>query len=156
MTHRNKTFFQHMRKMTSFDLIPVISIENEAYAFPWSKGIFSDCLSSDYHCFVYEVDDSVLGYIIFSIVLDELHLLNICISPMIKNQGYGQSMLNWLISNAKDYNCKTIYLEVRASNHAAIYLYEKTGFNEVGLRPNYYPAKKGKEDALLFAFEILK
>jgi len=147
-------FSDSIRLMTDFDLQPVMVIENEAYNFPWTIGIMSDCLKSDYHCYVYEVDCEVRGYIIFSTVLDEMHLLNICIDPVYQNKGYGRQFINWLINFARDKNCKTLYLEVRISNQAAIHLYQNLGFNEIGLRPDYYPAKNGKEDAQLFACEL--
>ncbi|MCK5697945.1 MAG: ribosomal protein S18-alanine N-acetyltransferase [Gammaproteobacteria bacterium] len=150
-----KKLAQSMRPMTEFDLLPIMQIENEAYQFPWTQGIMSDCLNSDYYCYVYSIDNEIQGYIIFNVVLDELHLLNICIDPAIQNKGYGHLLLNWLIDFAHSKHIKTLYLEVRSSNHPAIHLYETSGFNEVGCRPNYYPAKKGKEDALLFAYELL-
>jgi ribosomal-protein-alanine N-acetyltransferase len=130
-------------------------IENEAYDFPWTFGIMSDCLKVAYHCFVYEVEGEVRGYIIYSTVLDEVHLLNICINPHYQNKGYGQALLTWLMNRVKEKGSRTLYLEVRASNYAAIHLYETMGFNELGIRANYYPAKKGKEDAQLFAYELI-
>lgn len=145
---------QFIRKMTHFDIEPVLSIENEAYEFPWSRGILLDCLKAGYHCFVYEADNEIKAYLIFSTVLDEAHLLNICIAPEYQNQGYGVSFLKWLMSTAKTMDIKTLYLEVRVSNGAAIHLYQTLGFNETGIRADYYPAKKGKEDAQLFACEL--
>jgi len=148
-------FAEYIRLMTEFDLPPVMQIENQAYDFPWTTGIMTDCLTSAYYCYVYEVNDEIRGYIIFSTVLDELHLLNICIAPAYQNKGYGQCLLDWLLNFARENKTKTLYLEVRASNRSAIRLYETSGFNEMGCRPAYYPAKNGKEDALLFAYEIL-
>ena len=145
---------QYIRKITNFDMEPILAIENEAYEFPWSKGIFQDCLTSSYQFYVYEVDDEIRGYIIFSTVLDEVSLLNICIAPEYQQKGYGRDFLNWLISYVKTQGFKTLYLEVRRSNKSAINLYESIGLNEMGIRENYYPAKKGKEDALLFAGEL--
>jgi len=145
---------QHIRKMTHFDLEPVMAIENESYEFPWSKGIMNDCFNSNYHCFVYELNNEIRGYIIFSSVLDEVSLLNICIAPEYQHNGYGKGLLNWLVSYIKNNDMKTLYLEVRSSNKVAVNLYESMGFNEIGIRENYYPAKKGKEDALLFAGEV--
>ncbi|MCP3848972.1 MAG: ribosomal protein S18-alanine N-acetyltransferase [Gammaproteobacteria bacterium] len=141
--------------MTEFDIEPVMAIEKEAYEFPWTVGIMSDCLKVGYHCYVYEVDGVVRAYLIYSTVLDEVHLLNICIDKSFQNKGYGHFFLNWLIDQAREAGSKTLYLEVRASNLAAIHLYEKMGFNELGIRANYYPAKKGKEDAQLYAYEIV-
>jgi len=147
-------FNSFIRKMTQFDLEPVMAIETEAYDYPWTPGIMSDCLKVGYHCFVYEVDCEIRGYVIFSTVLDEAHLLNLCIDPHYQNKGYGKAFLTWLMNHVRENGSKTLYLEVRASNRAAIHLYETLGFNELGIRPNYYPAKSGKEDAQLFACEL--
>lgn len=145
----------YIRNMIHFDLEPVYEIEKESYEFPWTLGILSDCLRVGYHCFVYEVDGEIRGYAILSHVLDEAHLLNICIAPEFQHKGYGIAFLNWLMQYARDNNLKTMYLEVRISNTAAINLYQKMGFNETGIRRNYYPAKDGKEDAQLFACELM-
>lgn len=147
-------FGQAVREMTEFDLPPVMAIENSAYEFPWTPGIMSDCLNVGYHCYVYAVNDEIRGYLIYSTVLDEVHLLNICIAPHYQNKGYGAAFLSWLIPHVRQTGSKTLYLEVRASNRAAIHLYERLGFNELGIRANYYPAKNGKEDAQLFACEL--
>lgn len=147
-------FADNIRLMTHFDLEPVMVIENESYEFPWTMGIMSDCLKCGYHCYVYEVDCEIRGYIIFSIVLDEMHLLNVCIDPVYQNKGYGHEFLYWLMNFARENDIKTLYLEVRVSNDTAIHLYQSLGFNEIGLRPDYYPAKNGKEDAQLFACEL--
>ncbi len=151
----NSEFATHIRQMTPFDLPPVMCIENTAYEFPWTKGIMSDCLNSAYHCYVSEKEGMIQAYMIFSSVLDEVHLLNICVDPQQQNKGFGTAFMHWLLAYARTNAAKTIYLEVRASNQQAIQLYEKLGFNEMGIRANYYPTKKGKEDALLFAYEIL-
>ncbi|WP_214660643.1 ribosomal protein S18-alanine N-acetyltransferase [sulfur-oxidizing endosymbiont of Gigantopelta aegis] len=147
-------FAQSVRTMTEFDLPPVMQIERKAYKFPWTEGFMADCLRVAYQCFVYAVDDEIRGYLIYSIVLDEVHLLNVCIAPEYHNKGYGHAFINWLMNHVRDSGSKTLYLEVRASNYAAIHLYETMGFNELGLRPDYYPAKKGREDAQLFACEL--
>ncbi len=154
MTDCEDEFSSHMRLMTDFDIPPVMLIENQAYDFPWTIGIMTDCIKCGYHCYVYEQQGEIRAYLIYSTVLDELHLLNICIAPEYQNQGYGCQLLHWLLIQAKKTASKTLYLEVRVSNHAAIHLYHKLGFNELGLRENYYPAKKGKEDAQLFAYEL--
>jgi ribosomal-protein-alanine N-acetyltransferase len=145
----------NMRSMTQFDIDPVMAIELKAYDFPWTKGIIEDCLRVGYHCFAYEVNNEIRGYGILSTVLDEAHLLNICIAPEYQNQGLGFELMTYLMGFARTRNAKTLYLEVRISNKAAIHLYQTMGFNELGVRENYYPAKKGREDAQLFACELI-
>ena len=154
MSNYSNNIEQFIRKMTDFDLPPVMAIENESYEFPWTLGIMSDCLRVGYHCFVYEVDTEIRGYAIASTVLDEAHLLNICIAPEYRNRGYGFAFLRWLMDYVRKNNAQTMYLEVRASNSTAIQLYQSMGFNETGIRRDYYPAKNGKEDAILFACEL--
>lgn len=154
MNNNSINIAQFIRQMTSFDLLPVMAIENESYEFPWTMGIMSDCLRVGYHCFVYEEADEIRGYAIISMVLDEAHLLNLCIAPEYQNKGYGCAFLRWIIDDVRSNNARTMYLEVRSSNKAAIQLYQSTGFNEIGIRRNYYPAKNGKEDAILFACEL--
>ena len=145
-----------IRPMTSFDLEPVLAIERASYDFPWTRGILADCLRVGYHCFVYEQDNNIRGYAFISTVLDEAHLLNICIAPEYQQQGYGRQFLQWLMDYVQKNNAKTMYLEVRISNTAAIELYQSMGFNEIGIRRNYYPARQGKEDAQLFACEFFQ
>ena len=155
MSYNKVNIDQYIRKMINFDLEPVMAIEEQSYDFPWTMGILSDCLRVGYHCFVYEVEGDIRGYAIMSSVLDEAHLLNICIAPEYQNKGYGYAFLDWLMRYAHEIGSRTMYLEVRLSNQAAINLYQAMGFNETGIRRNYYPAKNGKEDAQLFACELI-
>lgn len=154
MSFSSNSIEPFIRKMTSFDLQPVMEIELSSYQFPWTEGIMSDCLRVGYHCFVYEVECQIRGYAIVSMVLDEAHLLNLCIAPDYQNKGYGSAFLRWLMNYVQEKNAKTMYLEVRESNRAAIQLYQSMGFNETGTRRDYYPANNGKEDAILFACEL--
>jgi ribosomal-protein-alanine N-acetyltransferase len=87
-----------------------------------------------------------------SIAVGEAHLLNLCVSPQEQNQGIGRKLLEHVISVAKSH-ADTMFLEVRPTNTAAIFLYESVGFNEIGVRKGYYPAKNGREDAIMFALE---
>jgi len=154
MNKDEKNIEPFIRTMTNFDLQPVMDIELSSYEFPWTFGIMSDCLRVGYHCFVYEVESEIRGYAIVSMVLDEAHLLNLCIAPEYQNSGYGCAFLRWLMNYVAKNNAKTMYLEVRASNSAALHLYQSMGFNETGTRRDYYPCKNGKEDAILFACEM--
>ena len=115
MSRSRTNINEFIREMTSFDLAPVMAIEQQSYEFPWTMGILSDCLRVGYHCFVYEVNNEVRGYGIMSTVLDEAHLLNLCIAPEYQNKGYGFSFLNWIMNYVNERGAKTLYLEVRAS-----------------------------------------
>jgi ribosomal-protein-alanine N-acetyltransferase len=143
-----------LRRMTTADLPSVIAIERKNYQFPWTEDIFRDCFKARYSCWVCEELDNILGYSIVSIAVGEAHILNICVDPAEQNQGIGRKMLENLIEVARG-RAETIFLEVRPSNLGAIALYEKMGFNEIGIRKGYYPAEHGREDAIMLALELV-
>lgn len=142
------------RLMQEDDLVSVVNIEQAAYLFPWSEAIFRDCLRVGYACWVVELDQEVAGYAILLTAVDECHMLNLCIDPQLQGKGYGRRLLNKMLDYAKSINANSAFLEVRPSNTYAVDLYESEGFNEVGIRKDYYPAKFGREDAMIFAKEL--
>lgn len=142
------------RPMSEVDLKQVIMIEEAVYEFPWSAGIFRDCLGAGYCCWLMELDNCVSGYGIMSVLADEAHILNLCIKPDLQNNGLGKEMLDHLIELAKGHHADVMFLEVRPSNGQALKIYEKSGFDEVGNRKDYYPAKFGREDALILAKQL--
>ncbi len=140
-----------IRRMTAADLPMVLAIEARGHAFPWSEGNFRDGLESGYYMVVMEQQGQLIGYGVVQIILDEGHLLNITVDPVLNGRGLGRELLLHLMDHAR-HHTDTLFLEVRPSNHRAIALYQTSGFNEIGLRRNYYPAKNGgREDALLMA-----
>ena len=143
-----------MRPMQEADLDAVIEVEKLAYPFPWTKGIFRDCLRVGYCCWVYALDERVLGYGVMSVVVGEAHILNACIHPEFQGQGLGRRLLQRLLTLARQHRADTAFLEVRASNRAALHLYQDLGFNEIGLRRAYYPGKTGREDAVVLALSL--
>lgn len=144
-----------LRPMREADLDAVMEIELRAYPFPWSRGIFRDCLHSGYAMWVQEQQGVIVGYGVLSIAADEAHVLNLCTAPGHEGQGLGQRMLQALLKIARGHRAQRVFLEVRPSNPRAIALYERAGFNEIGRRPRYYPAHDGREDAIVMAMELL-
>ncbi len=143
---------EYFRKMTLSDLDDVMLVELMSYPFPWSRTLFKDSLNKpSYSCWVFEFDDAVAGYLISSFAAGEGHILNLCVHPKIQRQGWGRKLLNEAEWIAKQHRTDTLFLEVRLSNLAAIYLYESSGYNEIGRRKNYYPADNGREDAIVMA-----
>lgn len=142
-----------LRKMTAADLPEVLRIENQNYQFPWSEDVFADCFRAGYSCWVCVESDKVLGYSILSIGAGEAHVLNVSVDPVEQNQGIGRKMLENLIEVARA-GADTIFLEVRPSNPVALSLYQKIGFNEIGIRKGYYPAEGGREDAIMLALYL--
>jgi len=143
------------REMHDADLRTILSIEQEAYKFPWTEAIFRDCLRVGYRCRVLERDAAIVAYGIASVAAGESHILNLCVPPSLRRQGLGKQMLNHLIEEVKTLQVDTVLLEVRESNAIAVALYESEGFLEIGRRKNYYPAADGKEDALMMARVII-
>lgn len=138
------------------DLTAVLSIEHETYKFPWTLGIFRDCLHVGYSCWVYETDNRIEAYGVMSMGAGEAHILTLVVQKSSRGRGLGGLLLQHMLGIARRYNAKVVLLEVRPSNRVAIHLYEKTGFSEVGIRPNYYPATHGREDALIMAMSLVK
>ena len=144
-----------LRPMREDDLDAVMAIEQRAYAFPWTRGIFRDCLRADYPAWVLERDRALIGYGVLSVAADEAHVLNVCAAPEVQGQGHGRRMLRALLQVARGRGARRVFLEVRPSNRGAIALYHAEGFNEIGRRPRYYPAIDGREDAIVMAMELL-
>lgn len=140
--------------MRHTDLPEVMEIEEQSYEFPWTLGIFSDCLDNQYAAVVYLQNKRILGYSVSQFIVDECHLLNLCVRQEARGQGLGEKMINYLTNQARQKDLGSIFLEVRISNTPAIHLYDKLGFNEIGLRRDYYPDSNGREDALVLAYEI--
>ena len=146
-----KNYPAHLRPMLVRDLPEIMQIEKRAYQYPWSEGIFKDCLRVSYPCWVYEVDGEIIGYTVISIADGESHILNLCVRPESQGQGVGKLLLDGVMETAKRLGVTQVLLEVRPSNTAALNLYHAYGFNQLGRRHNYYPAHKGREDALILA-----
>ena len=142
------------RPMHEGDVRAVMDIERRAYQFHWTEGIFRDCLRVGYCCWVMELGSVVAGYGVMSLVVGESHLLNICVAPEWQHRGYGRLLLEHFMELAGERGASQMFLEVRLSNNAAIALYRSRGFNEVGMRKNYYPGENGREDALILAKDL--
>ena len=143
-----------LRPMCEDDLDAVLAIELRAYPFPWTRGIFRDCLLADYPAWVLEEDGTIIGYGVLSLAADEAHVLNVCAAPEVQGRGHGRRLLRSLLKIASARGAQRVFLEVRPSNAHAIALYHDEGFNEIGRRPRYSPARDGREDALVMAIEL--
>jgi [ribosomal protein S18]-alanine N-acetyltransferase len=145
-----------IRPMMELDVPVVVEIERAAYQFPWSEGIFRDCLRVGYVCRVADVRGEMGGYGIMSVGAGEAHILNVCIREDYRNQGLGRSMLLFLLDRARAAGMYEAYLEVRPSNTAAFRLYHSLGFEQVGVRRGYYQATAGREDASVLRRALLQ
>lgn len=143
-----------IRPMRAADLRGVQQVEQAAYDYPWSRAVFRDCLLAGYYSLVLDVGGTVSGYAIMSIAAAEAHVLNLCVHPDVRRQGYGRRLLNALLFRAQDAGVKQVFLEVRPSNQAALELYLSAGFREIGIRPSYYQARGGRENAVVLSLQL--
>ena len=150
-----KEAYPELRTMRAEDLDQVTAIEIVNYEYPWTQMIFRDCLRAGYNCWVLAQGVEVIGYGVLTNAAGEAHVLNVCIAADHQGTGLGKRLMQRLIDLARWHRTERIFLEVRPSNTRAIALYDQLGFNEIGKRPNYYPAKRGREDAIVMALELL-
>jgi ribosomal-protein-alanine N-acetyltransferase len=137
----------NIRPMSESDVAEVVAIERNAYQFPWSDGIFRDCLRVGYVCRVVTLGRQVIGYGVMSVGAGEAHILNLCISAVYRGRGLGRQLLDYLLDRGAAAGMSEAFLEVRPSNTVALHLYSSLGFEQVGIRRGYYQAVGGREDA---------
>jgi ribosomal-protein-alanine N-acetyltransferase len=142
------------RAMTPFDVPAVGAVERAAYPYPWSEGIFRDCLRVGYLCRVAERAGAVVAYGIVAMGAGEAHILNVCVATGLRGRGIGRRMMMLLLERSAQAGMRDVFLEVRPSNPHAIALYQSLGFNEVGRRRGYYQAEVGREDALVLKLSL--
>ncbi|WP_312633075.1 ribosomal protein S18-alanine N-acetyltransferase [Pseudescherichia sp.] len=140
--------------LNTADLTHAFAIEQRAHAFPWSEKTFASNQGERYLNLGLTVDETLAAFAITQVVLDEATLFNIAVDPVFQRRGLGRALLEHLISELEKRDVLTLWLEVRASNSAAIALYESLGFNEATIRRNYYPTADGREDAVIMALPL--
>jgi ribosomal-protein-alanine N-acetyltransferase len=149
---------RYISTMTDGDLDEVAAVEREAYEFPWTRSNFEDSLRNGYFgvC-MRHVSGALLGYCVLMPVVDEMHLLNLCVAPRAQRTGAGLALLREAVRISRTKGLSGMLLEVRPSNLRAVRLYERFGFVTIGRRKNYYPARhRGREDALVMRFTFPK
>ncbi len=124
----------------------VLATEQQAYAHPWSRSHFLDCLRSGYQIQLLLAGETLLGYFVAMLGVEEAHLLNITVAPQHQRQGWAHVMLDALAIWAKGQGAQWLWLEVRVGNLRALQVYEAQGFRRVGERKNYYPAVDGQRE----------
>ncbi len=143
-----------LRAMSRDDLPELMALENTNYEFPWTEGVFSDCLRVGYSCWGYMRETELVGYAVMSAAAGEAHILNITIRKSYRGNGLAKRLMQRMQTLAVEKGADMLFLEVRATNTAAINLYTSLGFNEIGFRNGYYPAAKGREDAVVYALAV--
>ncbi len=137
------------RPLVAADLDQVMRIEADVYPFPWTRGNFEDALRAGYTAWAMFEGQTMAAYAVAMLAVDEAHLLNLSVARRYQRQGYGWKMLEWIAQCTRDYGARSLLLEVRPSNEPAVRLYQRYGFERIGVRPGYYPAAGGREDAVV-------
>lgn len=144
-----------LRALQADDLEAVLAIEVAAYSHPWTRGNFQDSLLAGHPTMALcNGDGELIGYSVAMPGVDELHLLNLTVARRCQRLGLGARLLAAVLDQARDAALRTVWLEVRASNFPALALYRRFGFAQVGLRRGYYPARHGREDAVLMSLPL--
>lgn len=134
----------------------LLPIEQQAYSHPWTRGNFIDALAAGYEAqMLLDAHDQLLGYFVAMPVLDEVHLLNITVSPAHQGHGWARVMLDALTLWARQRQAVWLWLEVRESNARARAIYEKQGYRQIAERKDYYPAANGqREHAIIMSLKL--
>jgi len=136
------------------DWQPAFAIETQCHSHPWSAATFQANQGERFINLRADYDGELAGFVICQVVLDEASLFNIAVSPVFQRRGIARQLITALSERLVERDVMMLWLEVRASNIAAIGLYESLDFNEVSRRPNYYPSATGREDALIMALTL--
>jgi len=138
--------FRYMREE---DIDQVLEVEHASFTLPWSREAFYNELHNNKFAvyIVLEHEERIIGYCGVWIVVDEAHVTNVAILPAYRGRKLGEAMMRKLMSVSREMGAKRMTLEVRVSNHIAQSLYRKMGFQNGGIRKNYY--SDNLEDALV-------
>lgn len=137
--------------MRETDLDAVLAIEQAVYSHPWTRGNFADSLRSAYQCHTWRLGSELLGYFVLLVAAGEAHLLNLSIAAPWQRRGHGSALLGEAMRIGRESGARHMFLEVRPSNLPGQALYERFGFRRIAQRRGYYPAVRGREDALVLS-----
>jgi ribosomal-protein-alanine N-acetyltransferase len=128
----------------------LMALERRVYPYPWTTGNFEDALRSGYSAWtLVSASGQIIAYAVAMLAVDEAHLLNLAVDPAYQRRGFGRRMLDWMARTMHEYGAQSLLLEVRPSNLDAQRLYRRYGFEQIGVRRGYYPARWGREDAIV-------
>ena len=143
-----------LQAMRGEDLDEVLAIENVIYTHPWTRGNFSDSLRAAYNCRTWRLEGELVGYFVLMVAAGEAHLLNLSIAARHQRSGHGSALLREALELARRRGARSLFLEVRPSNSGAQALYRRFGFRRIAVRRGYYPARSGREDALVYTVAL--
>jgi len=136
------------------DIADLYAIEKSVSQSPWTLEMFIASFHAGHGMFVAKSEDKIVGFLIIMDVMEQLEILNIATHPDFHKQGIASQLLSFLKNYAKQREINSMFLEVRKSNQAAIALYQKFEFEQIGIRKKYYKTDSGQEDALMMQFSF--
>lgn len=136
-----------IRPLSEEDLTAVLEIERLGYSHPWTEAVFLDCFRADYRLWALTRAGVLIGYAVVAYLVDEAHLLNLCVTPSWRQQGGATQLLQHVCARSREDGMRQVLLEVRESNESARRLYRREGFSAIGRRPDYYPGAGRREAA---------
>ena len=144
---------RQVRAMQSTDIDSVYAIESTAHRAPWGPDVFRDCVLVGYDCRVLEIIEpsgvEMVAYVVNRYYDNICHVLNLCVAPDHQQKGYGRFLLQQVIDYPAQSAIDSVLLEVRPSNIIALALYQTMGFQQVGIKPDYYKDEAGLEDGFV-------
>lgn len=142
-----------LRSINEGDIDLIFKIEKLVFKIPWKRSQFYESMERSKGLLIL-FRGKPIGYGLFQIVLEEANLLKIAIIPEFQGRGMGFNLLDALILSARNYRVSDCFLEVQKGNTAALKLYIRYGFNEIGIRKDYYITRSGREDALVMGYSL--
>lgn len=136
------------------DIPAMMMLEADAAPYPWTRGQYATCIGTEYGLRGGWYGGELVGFIVDWRVLDEGHLMNLCVHGSFQQQGIGRYLLRYWLAVMQREGMASLTLEVRESNSAARRLYASEGFEDVGVRPDYYRTKTGTEAARIMTLQL--
>lgn len=143
-----------LRPMEADDLPVLMVLERSSHLTPWTEGNFRDALAAGNLCLVGEQGGVLVACAVLQMAAGEAQLLTMAVQETMRREGLGGQMLSELIERATAYGAGAVWLEARVSNAAAIGLYHRAGFVDIGWRRNYYATQDGREDAIMMRLAL--
>lgn len=143
-----------IRPLGHGDIEEMLAVEQRVYPFPWTRGNFVDSVAAGYSVWGCRVAGELIGYSVVMVAADEAHLLNLSVDAKRQGMGFGARLLRHAMRSARLGGATLLLLEVRPSNAKALALYQRFGFEQIGVRRDYYAAAAGREDALVLQLSL--